>query len=470
MYLFRQVIPQNAPRFRGKNGCPHIWQLTVLALLCFTSSIVTAAVPVAIAPVAKQTFLDANGNPLAFGCVFTYISNTTTPLATYKEADGLAVHTNPIILDAAGRASGGSTSIFVQAGQAYTFKVVSTGGTNCALGTTQYTISGIGGGLTLLTTLVTCNTTCSFPIASQIQLFEVNLTGNATANPLTAVGIIPPAIVIFRITQDAVGGHTFTWPANSVGGGTVATGIGKVSEQMFVWNGTAAQAIGPIVSGNGPEIHTGDIFADTLTALSAVCTDANKKIVSAAACNAIFAVTYNGQTVNPGGSGNVNVGAGAHSVALNQGNGNAITGLALGASQIPIGVAASDPAASTLPTCGTNQKLTYSGTPPLTCTNGNTTSNGTSGSIQFAGGLILQWALGPQRGNSEGTDTTNLPVTCPTQVDNVQVSYYKQTAGASADDAWYQIDSFTTSTVVTYKQSTGGTSDNSKPFVFMICH
>lgn len=99
-----------------------------------------------------------------------------------------------------------------------------------------------------------------------------------------------------------------------------------------------------------------------------------------------------------------------------------------------------------------------------------TESPGVSGSVTFGAGLIMQWAEGPQRGNSEGTDTTNLPVTCPTAVDHVQVTYEKQVPGAASDDAWYQVDSFTTSTVVTYKQSTGGTSANSKPFVFVICH
>lgn len=104
---------------------------------------------------------------------------------------------------------------------------------------------------------------------------------------------------------------------------------------------------------------------------------------------------------------------------------------------------------------------------------GFTQSMGTSGYIKFPaslGGLLLQWNIGPTRGNSEGTDTTTMPQTCATQVDNVQVTYVKEVPGAAADDAWYQVDSTTTSTVVTYKQSTGGTSANSHPFVFMICH
>ncbi len=216
-----------------------------------------AQTPVVISPVPKLQFFDASGRTLASGCVFTYQSGTTTPLATYTDATGLVTNADPVILNSGGFAGSGSSGIWLAAGQAYTFKVKSAGGTNCASGSTLYTVDGIGGGLTLLTTLVTCNTTCSFPIASQIQLFEVSLTGNATANPLTGVGIIPPAIVIFQITQDSSGGHTFTWPANSTGGAPVGSTANQVTEQMFVWNGSQAIAIGPAVIGNGPELSAG---------------------------------------------------------------------------------------------------------------------------------------------------------------------------------------------------------------------
>lgn len=218
-----------------------------------------AQTPVVLSPVPKLQFFDASGRPLAFGCVFSYQSLTTTPLATYTDRTGTVANTNPVILDAGGYANGVTSGgmIWLAAGQAYTLKVKSAGGTNCASGSTLYTIDGIGGGLTLLTTLVTCNTVCSFPISAQIQLFKVSLTGNAVAQPLTGVGIIPPAIVIFEITQDSSGAHTFTWPANSVGGAPVGASANQVTEQMFVWNGSTAEAIGPAVIGTGPEMSGG---------------------------------------------------------------------------------------------------------------------------------------------------------------------------------------------------------------------
>jgi hypothetical protein len=52
-------------------------------------------------------FFDNNGNPLSGGKIYTYEAGTTTPLATYTSSTGVTAHTNPIILDAAGRVPGG---------------------------------------------------------------------------------------------------------------------------------------------------------------------------------------------------------------------------------------------------------------------------------------------------------------------------------------------------------------------------
>lgn len=62
-------------------------------------------------------------------------------------------------------------------------------------------------------------------------------------------------------------------------------------------------------------------------------------------------VTVNGQAIAPGGSGDVNSGAAAHSMAVNEGAGSAIAGVALGAHQVPVGAASADPSAKTVPDC-----------------------------------------------------------------------------------------------------------------------
>jgi len=58
------------------------------------------------AGVGAQLF-DNNGKPLAGGKLETYEAGTSTPLASYTSSTGVTAHTNPIILDSAGRVPGG---------------------------------------------------------------------------------------------------------------------------------------------------------------------------------------------------------------------------------------------------------------------------------------------------------------------------------------------------------------------------
>lgn len=62
---------------------------------------------------AGWQFFDNNGNPLSGGKLFTYAAGTTTPQTTYTTSAGNVEHTNPIILDSAGRVSG-SSEIWLQ--------------------------------------------------------------------------------------------------------------------------------------------------------------------------------------------------------------------------------------------------------------------------------------------------------------------------------------------------------------------
>lgn len=56
-------------------------------------------------PVLRQRYLDANGNPLAGGLLYTYQAGTTTPQATYTDSGGGTPNANPIVLDANGEAA-----------------------------------------------------------------------------------------------------------------------------------------------------------------------------------------------------------------------------------------------------------------------------------------------------------------------------------------------------------------------------
>lgn len=71
--------------------------------------------------VAGQLF-DNNGNPLAGGKINTYLAGTTTPVATYTTSAGNVAHSNPIVLDGAGRVPSGE--IWLTSGISYKFVVL----------------------------------------------------------------------------------------------------------------------------------------------------------------------------------------------------------------------------------------------------------------------------------------------------------------------------------------------------------
>ena len=68
--------------------------------------------------VAGQLFND-NGDPLAGGKIETYLAGTNTPAVTYTTNAGNVAHTNPIVLDSAGRVPSGE--IWLAFNTAYKF-------------------------------------------------------------------------------------------------------------------------------------------------------------------------------------------------------------------------------------------------------------------------------------------------------------------------------------------------------------
>lgn len=109
------------------------------------------------------------------------------------------------------------------------------------------------GGFFSKSTTEVCIGTCAMVITGQIQLFQITLTGNTVANSFTST-VGAPATLYFEISQDSGGSHTWTWPANSIGGCTIASAAFATTAQSFVWDGVNAVAIGPCVFGNGPII------------------------------------------------------------------------------------------------------------------------------------------------------------------------------------------------------------------------
>jgi hypothetical protein len=68
--------------------------------------------------VAAQFFTN-DGVPLAGGLIYTYAAGTNTPAATYTNTSGTVFHSNPIVLDSAGRVPGGE--IWLTDGISYKF-------------------------------------------------------------------------------------------------------------------------------------------------------------------------------------------------------------------------------------------------------------------------------------------------------------------------------------------------------------
>jgi hypothetical protein len=68
---------------------------------------------------AGQQFFNDSGVPLAGGKLYSYAAGTTTPQTTYTSASGATAHSNPIVLNSAGRVATGE--IWLTAGSNYKF-------------------------------------------------------------------------------------------------------------------------------------------------------------------------------------------------------------------------------------------------------------------------------------------------------------------------------------------------------------
>lgn len=80
------------------------FQLGWAVLWALLFGVMPALPQAALLPNAKQTFLDNNGKPLTGGKVYLYVPGTTVPKTTWQDAGQTVNNTNPVVLDAAGRA------------------------------------------------------------------------------------------------------------------------------------------------------------------------------------------------------------------------------------------------------------------------------------------------------------------------------------------------------------------------------
>jgi hypothetical protein len=112
------------------------------------------------AGVGAQLF-DNNGNPLSGGKLETYQAGTSTPLATYTSNTGNTAHTNPIVLDSAGRVPGGE----IWLNYAYLYKFVVKTSTNVLIATYD-NIGGSFNASSIIANFTGNGSTVAFTLAS----------------------------------------------------------------------------------------------------------------------------------------------------------------------------------------------------------------------------------------------------------------------------------------------------------------
>jgi hypothetical protein len=110
---------------------------------------------------AGAQFFDNNGVILTGGKIFTYAAGGTTPDVTYTSSTGVTPHTNPIVLDSAGRVPGGE--IWLAAGRSYKFVLETSLGV--LLGTYD-NIASIASGSALLSNFAGNGVLTSFTLPS----------------------------------------------------------------------------------------------------------------------------------------------------------------------------------------------------------------------------------------------------------------------------------------------------------------
>ena len=119
--------------------------------------------------VPKFRAFTAGGVPLAGGKVYTYAAGTTTPQATYTTSAGTVAHTNPIVLNSAGRVPGGEIWLLFAS---YKFVLQTSAAVLIA---TYDNITSGGGGVPAIANFTGDGTTVSFALGNAISENTTNV-------------------------------------------------------------------------------------------------------------------------------------------------------------------------------------------------------------------------------------------------------------------------------------------------------
>lgn len=180
-----------------------------------------------LAPVITQ-LLDDYGYVLAGGYIDTFEAGTTTPLATYQDLDGAVPNANPVVLDAAGRAT-----IRVTDGVAYKFMVYDADGN--LIDTIDDIIVGTAAGASDSDYVISCSYVGTPGAQGTMNIHSVvaacvipvdfdGASGDVITNPASdfVITVKKNGSDVGTITIDSSGVFTF----ETSGGGTVSLAYG----------------------------------------------------------------------------------------------------------------------------------------------------------------------------------------------------------------------------------------------------
>lgn len=192
---------------------------------------------------AGAQFFDNNGAILTGGLVYTYAAGTTTPQATYTTSSGATAHTNPIVLDSAGRVPSGG-EIWLTDAIAYKFLLKTS--TAVTIGTYDnvtgnssgiYAAFAASSGSSLVGYILDASavaTTVQAKLRQTVSVLDFGAVGNGSTDNSTAFA---NAITYLK----SIGGGNLILPMPSVGYAINSTwSLDAVHNVSIIADGTSA--------------------------------------------------------------------------------------------------------------------------------------------------------------------------------------------------------------------------------------
>ncbi|MCU1301975.1 MAG: hypothetical protein JWQ87_2259 [Candidatus Sulfotelmatobacter sp.] len=287
-------------------------------------------VSVAPAPPIHMQFLNATGEPLSGGFLYTYAASSSTPLPTYVDSAGLIQNANPIPLDSTGAPSNGSVEVGIYlANQSYKFVATN------SFGVQQWTQDGVSSYLGILNLSNVWTFPQTFSALTSMTLIDNQMAMGVAGNQTTLD--FPPPIgnialhfpntadtMVGRATTDTLSNKSLVAPSVT-GGLTVSSGTTEVDGPF---NAFSTGQFSGLLWALAPLRLGSHLIQQSTNTIAGVCTFA-----AATTCSVVFGSAYTSaplvflQPLSPGGvtftltaestTGFTITGSGSNSVAVN---------------------------------------------------------------------------------------------------------------------------------------------------------